>query len=138
MRRVDQGSQSRARFPAEKVAGVVLNREDCRVQAARIGPATRAIVERLLAHRPEDRLKVAGRLLRLGTTYGTARLEHACARAEAFGEGEYVAVKRILAGEHDHEPLPPAVRAPATEAPRVFTFMRPVGELVAALMGGLG
>jgi transposase len=124
-------------WPVEKVPGLVLNRDDCRVHAARIGPATRAIVERLLAHRPEDRLKVAGRLLRLGTTYGTARLEQACARAEAFGEGEYVAVKRILQGEHDQEPLPSAVRAPAMEVPRTFTFMRPVGELVAALMGGL-
>lgn len=124
-------------WPAEKVPGLVLNRDDCRVQAASIGPATRAIVERLLIHRPEDRLKVAGRLLRLGTTYGTARLEQACARAEAFGEGEYVAVKRILQGEHDQEPLPVAARAPAPETPRTFTFMRPVGELVAALMGGL-
>jgi hypothetical protein len=82
-------------------------------------------------------LKVAGRLLRLGTTYGTARLEQACARAEAFGEGEYVAVKRILEGDHEQEPLPAAVRAPTTDAPRAFTFMRPVGEFVAAFMGGL-
>jgi transposase len=123
-------------WPTEKVPGLVLNRADCRVQAARIGPATQAIVERLLAHRPEDRLKVAGRLLRLGTTYGTARLEQACARSELFGEGEYVAVKRILQGEHDQEPLPAPDRVSATEAPRTYTFMRPVTERVAVLMGG--
>jgi transposase len=123
-------------WPQEKVPGLVVNREDCRVQAARIGPATFAIVDRLLAHRPEDRLKVAGRLLRLGTLYGAERLEQACARAEAFGEGEYVAVKRILQGEHDQEPLPTATRGPAPDPPRTFTFMRPVGELVAALVGG--
>jgi len=124
-------------WPAEKVPGLILTREDCRVHAARMGPATGAIVERLLAHRPEDRLKVAGRLLRLATTYGPARLEQACARAEAFGEGEYVAVKRILLSGRDQEPLPAAARAPAIETPRSYTFMRPVTELVAALMGGL-
>jgi transposase len=124
-------------LPAEKVPGLILNREDCRAQAAGIGPATQAIVERLLAHRPEDRLKVAGRLLRLGTPYGAERLERACARAERFGEGEYVAVKRILLSGHDQELLPAVAPPPATAAPRSYTFMRPVTDLVAGLMGGL-
>jgi transposase len=127
----------RMHLPAEKVPGLVLNREDCQVQAVGIGPATGAIVARLLAHRPEDRLKVAGRLLRLATIYGAERLERACARAEAFGDGEYVGVKRILHGGLDAEPLPAVVAAPAAEAPRVYTFMRPVSELVAGLVGAM-
>jgi transposase len=125
-----------AHLPAEKVPGLVLNREDCQAQAATIGPATRAIVERLLAHRPEDRLKVAGRLLRLGTTYGTERLERACVRAEAFGEGDYVGVKRILHGGFDAEPVPVTASPPVTETPRTYAFMRPVSELVAGFVGG--
>jgi hypothetical protein len=124
-------------LPAEKVPGLVLNREDCQAQATGMGPATGAIVERLLAHRPEDRLRVAGRLLRLATTYGAERLERACARAEACGEGDYGGVKRILQGGLDGAPLPAVVTASPTGPPQVYTFVRPVSELVAGLVGAL-
>lgn len=126
-----------AHLPAEKVPGLVLNRNDCRVRAAAIGPATGAIVERLLEHRPEDRLRVAGRLLRLATTYSTQRLEAACGRAEAFGAGDYGGVKRILQAALDREPIPLLEEHPASEPPRVYTFVRPVAELVAGLVGAI-
>lgn len=121
-------------LPAEKIPNLVLNREDAQAQADAIGPQTSGIVQRLLAHRPEDRLRVAGRLLRLVTTYGAARLEAACARAEAFGEGDYVGVKRILEAALDQEPLPSSLATPAE--PKVYTFARPADELAASLVGG--
>lgn len=120
-------------LPAEKVPNLILNREGCRAHAAAIGPMTTAIVTRLLEHRPEDRLRVAGRLLRLASTYGADRLEAACARAEAFGGGDDVGVKRILEAGLDQEPLPEPV-APAE--PKVYAFARPAAELAASLVGG--
>jgi transposase len=129
-----------AHLPPEKVPNLVLTREDCRRQAAEVGPAAEAIVTRLLEHRPEDRLRVAGRLLRLADTYGQARLERACARAEAFGEVDYVGIKRILEGGLDREALPEPVAARRADSPRaeprVFAFARSVDELVAGLIGG--
>lgn len=121
-------------LPVAKIPNLILNREDAQAQAAAIGPQTSVIVQRLLAHRPEDRLRVAGRLLRLSTTYGAERLEAACARAEAFGEGDYVGVKHILEAELDREPVPQAIPAPAE--PKVYAFARPAEELAASLVGG--
>ncbi|MEA2640604.1 MAG: hypothetical protein QOF51_1998, partial [Chloroflexota bacterium] len=85
-----------AHLPPEKVPGLVLSRADCQHQATAIGAATATLVARLLAHRPEDRLRMAHRLVRLSERYGPARLEQACARAERFGSGDYPSVKRIL------------------------------------------
>jgi hypothetical protein len=122
-----------AHLPPEKVPGLVLTREDCRVHAQAIGPATTAVVERLLAHRPEDRLRVAHRLLRLAQRYGTARLERACVRVETFGEGDYVSVKRILDAGMDGEALP--VRSTAADPSPHYTFVRQAGEFVASVLG---
>jgi transposase len=123
-----------AHLPPEKVPGLVRTREDCRVQAAAIGPATVAIVGRLLDHRPEDRLKVVGRLLQLGSRYGTVRLEHACARACYFGEADYVSVKRILQTGLEQHPLPTG--APSGVVARPFAFARQASEFVTSVFGG--
>ena len=53
-------------LPPHKVPGLMLTRDACRQQASELGPATRQVVDGLLDHRPEDRLRTAGRLLRLG------------------------------------------------------------------------
>lgn len=128
-----------AHLPPEKVPGLVLNRADCQVQAEEIGPATAAIVRRLLAHRPEDRLKVAGRLLRLAGHYGPERLELACARACYFGAGDYVGVKRILQAGLEQQPLAesPLPANPSVAAGGVrYTFVRQASEFVTSLLGG--
>lgn len=151
-----------AHLPPEKVPGLVLTREDCRAQAQAIGPATATVVARLLDHRPEDRLRPAGRLVRLATPFSAARLEQACARALAYGsvgadgEGAYPNVKRILQAAWDQVPvdsptLPtgesadrgrssPATASPAGPAgpaapPRRFAFVRQANEFVASLFG---
>jgi transposase len=118
-------------LPPCKLAGLTLSREGCRIRADKIGPATRQVVEGLLNHRPEDRLRTAGRLLKLGELHGTRRLEAACARALRFDDPAYITIKHILNQELDREELP------STEpAPPALTFVRSAAELVGNLMGG--
>lgn len=122
-----------AHLPPHKVPGLVASRETCRTQAASIGPATTELVEGLLAHRPEDRLRVAQRVLGLAATMGAERLERACARALHFGTPDYSTLKRILAAGLDQtspEAAPPLPRAAG------FRFVRQASEFVAGLWAG--
>ena len=119
-------------LPAEKVPGLVISREDCRLRAAAMGPATSQVVEDLLAHRPEDRLRSAGRVLRLAVRTSPARLERACGRALAYGSADYVTIRRILdQGLDAQAPMPLPL-----PAPRPYLFVRGAAEFVAALVGG--
>jgi transposase len=120
-------------LPPEKVPGLLLSRPLCEAQAAAIGPETYAIVEVLLAHRPEDRLRTAGRLLRLVDRFTPERLEAACGRAQAYGDGDYATVKRILEENLDQQPL--AVSWPVPPAPRAFA--RAAAEFAAVTAGGV-
>jgi transposase len=139
-------------LPPEKVPGLILTREGCQAQANAIGPATATLVQELLDHRPVDRLRVAGRLLRLAQTHSPERLERACTRARHFCEPDYATIKRILqerlnaaalAVPPSLPPSAPAAGAPATsgasapESPR-YAFVRQAGEFVASLFGGGG
>jgi transposase len=129
-----------AHLPPEKVPGLVLTRENCQQQAEAIGPATATVVSELLEHRPEDRLRSAGRLVRLGEKVGKERLERACARAHAFGGDDYPTVKRILAANLEENPPPlgeaavEEVAAPAV--PPTFTFARSADEYAVGFLGG--
>ena len=118
-------------LPPEKLPGLLLNREECRQRATAVGPATQEVVARLLDHRPEDRLRIAARLLRLVERVGPPRLEAACARALRFDDVSYVTIKRIL----DHG-LEQAETPAAPPAPTAAIFGRPVAELVGDLVGG--
>lgn len=143
-----------AHLPPEKVPGLVLSRADCQLQAEATGPHAAAIVGRMLAHRPEDRLRMAQRLLHLAEPYGAERLERACRRAETYGSGDYPSVKRILelgldAGADRRSEAEPAAPRPgelATGAgagagagerarPDAFVFVRQAGDFVASLLG---
>jgi len=117
-------------LPTHKVTGITLSRESCRLRAAEIGPATRQVVDLLLDHRPEDRLRVAGRLLELGARFTPQRLEAACARALRFDDPSYTTIKRILAEGLDREPLPQTTTIPPAQ-----TFVRTAVELVGHLRG---
>ena len=119
-------------LPHHKVAGLILTRDACREQASEVGEATRKVVDQLLDHRPEDRLRTAGRLLRLGDRFGAGRLEAACARALLFGDPAYLTIKKILEGGHDVESLPTVMSSPPAT-----TFARPASELMGRLMGGV-
>jgi len=122
-----------AHLPSEKVAGLVLSRESVLLQATAIGPATQGVVQALLDHRPEDRLRSAGRVVRLTECYGQERVERACARAQHFGETDYPAIKRILEAGLDTAPLHDA--EPTGTAAR-YLFVRQVADFVASLAGG--
>jgi transposase len=119
-------------MPPHKVPGLILTRETCRQQASEVGPFTRKVVDELLDHRPEDRLRTAGRLLRLGDRFGRKRLEAACARALRFDDPAYMTIKRILEQGLDAKELPD----PADSQPPAMTFARKAEELVGHLMGG--
>jgi transposase len=125
-------------LPPEKVPGLVLTRESCQVQANAIGPATSTLVQRLLDHRPEDRLRSAGRVVRLAQTYPPARVEAACARALDFGEVSYPALKRILGAGLDAAPRVTEVVAASEPAEPRFQFVRHASEFVAAFLGARG
>jgi transposase len=118
-------------LPTHKVPGLMLTREGCRLRAEKIGPATQEVVESMLNHRPEDRLRMAGRLLRLGERFGTKRLEAACARAVRFDDPAYMTIKRILEQGLETQETPSTEPAPPASA-----FVRTAVELVGHLVGG--
>jgi len=124
-----------AHLPPHKVLGLVSGRETCRLQAASIGPATAEVVQRLLEHRPEDRLHVAQRVLRLAERSGAARLERACVRALHYGTPDYPTLKRILTTGLEIAPLQ-TVEVPPP--PRNLTFLRQAGEFAAGLLAAAG
>jgi hypothetical protein len=118
-------------LPPEKLAGLLLEEEQCRAAASDIGPATRQVVESLLGDGVIDRHRTVVRLLSLRDRYGDERLERACGRACRFDTPTYTTVKRILQQELDHQELP--APPPATPAQ---TFVRSAGELLGHLFGG--
>jgi hypothetical protein len=120
-------------LPPEKVPGWLLNRDACQEEAETIGPATAQVVTMLLDDPVLDRLPTAGRLLRLRTQFGAARLEAACQRALRFDDPAYKTIKRILVEGLDRvaptEPTPPVSTARA--------FVRGVADLVGNALGGV-
>jgi transposase len=75
----------------------------CRERAAQVGPATLALVAPLLAPRLLHHLREVQALLRLAEAYDGIRLEAACARALAAGDGRLRTVRGLL--EHDRPQL---------------------------------
>jgi transposase len=118
-------------LPPEKLSGLLLEEEHCRVAAADIGPATFQVVEALLGDEVVDRRRTVLRLLRLREPYGDQRLEAACTRALRFDAATYTTVKRILQEQLDQqEQEQVAPTAPAR------AFVRTAGELLGHLFGG--
>lgn len=131
--RAQHPGQRRTEFshlPPEKLM-TGYSREQCLQCAGGIGPATLEIVQRLVDHRPENRLRNAARLVRLADHWGARRLELACARALRFEESSYSAVKRILAHNLEAEILPELEPYAAASI-----FVRSSSELLGSLMEG--
>jgi transposase len=98
----------------------------CLRRAQELGPATAALAQALLAESTLTRLREVQALLRLPERYPAERLERACRRATAAGDGRYRTVRGILERDLDGvawepEPAPqPAgafLRGPAAFAP---------------------
>jgi transposase len=95
---------------------IVRIRED----AARIGPATAALCEQILEHRPhpEQGFRACLGIVRLARPFGAARLDAACARAIEIGTLSYRSVRSILDHKLDRHdaPKPAADSAPIPHA----------------------
>ncbi len=76
--------------------------------ASRTGPATAELVGDILARRrhPQQGFRSCLGILRLGKTYGDARLEAACRRALKIGAASYKSIDSILKHRLDEQPLP--------------------------------
>jgi transposase len=76
--------------------------------ARKTGPATAALAEEIMAHRPhpEQGFRSCLGIIRLAERYGAPRLEAACARAAHVGSYSYRSVQSILQNGLDAKPLP--------------------------------
>lgn len=76
--------------------------------AARTGPATANLVEKIIASRPhpEQGYRAALGIIRLAGRYGAERAEAACARALQLRSYSYRSVESILRTGLDRQPLP--------------------------------
>ena len=76
--------------------------------AAKIGPHTARMIERILNSRPHPQqgFRSCLGILRLAKDFGDARLEAACRRALAIGGTNYRSVESILKHNLDQKPLP--------------------------------
>jgi len=90
-------------YPPEKAAFFQRTPQWYRHKASLIGAATRETVESLLKEHAFHHLRQCQGILRLEEKYGQARLEQACARANAFGDPCYRTVKTILERGLDRE-----------------------------------
>jgi len=75
--------------------------------ASKTGPATAALVEQILTRRrhPQQGFRSCLGILRLGKSYGEARLEAACRRALHIGAASYKSIESILKHKLDLKPL---------------------------------
>ena len=119
-------------LPPFKLPGLLRTREGCAVEAARVGPATTAVVQDLLDDPVVDRLLAVGRILRLADRYGPGRLEAACTRAVAFAAATFRTIEHILQQELDQEPLTDPAPAPSAQQ-----FVRSAEDLLGTLTGGV-
>ena len=92
-------------YPPEKAAFFLRTPDWCRYQAVLIGKAAKETIEALLAKHALHYLRQCQGIIRLADKYGQGRLNHACARANAFGDPAYRTVKTILERGLDEEPL---------------------------------
>jgi transposase len=76
--------------------------------AAKIGPHTARMIERILNSRPHPQqgFRSCLGILRLAKNFGDARLEAACRRALSIGGTSYRSVESILKHNLDQKPLP--------------------------------
>jgi hypothetical protein len=116
-----------ADYPPAKAAYLIQTPAYCRREASRLGPATRQVVDHLLAERPLERLRAVQAILRLEESVGPVRLEAACGRALFYGDVRYRRIKDILNAALDRDPLPEPT-TPLTLSPRPFTFARSSGD----------
>lgn len=96
--------------------------------AAKTGPQTQTLIERILASRPHPQqgFRPCLGIMRLEKRYGAQRLEAACRRALAINSIGYKSVESILKNNLDQQPLPktqptrPAIEHPNLRGPEYY------------------
>ena len=85
--------------------------------AGKTGPATARLIETLMTRRahPQQAFRACLGIMRLGKTYGEARLEAACVRALQLGAHSYRSLESILRRGLDQQELP--LDSPSTPSP---------------------
>jgi len=105
-------------------------------RAREVGRATAQLVTTLLEEPTLTRLREVQALLRLTDRYPLERLERACARATAAGDGRYRTVRGILERDLDSVALEPEPQAQVTGAflrgPAAFAVAAADAQAVAA------
>lgn len=83
--------------------------------AAQTGPETEAVIRRILSDRryPQQGYRSCLGIMRLGKSYGDARLENACRRALYTDACSYRSLESILKHNLDQQPLPQLEPEPA-------------------------
>ena len=117
-------------YPPHKAEYLIKTPDYCRKAASRIGPATRQVVDHLLADRPLDRLRSVQAILRLEDSVGSQRVEDACKRAVYYGDMRYRRIKDILNAALDRQPLP---EPPINTDQQAYTFARNTVEFFAQM-----
>jgi hypothetical protein len=92
-------------LPPDKMSYFMQTPQWCRQQAKQTGENTLLLVEQLLADKPLDKLRTVQGILRLGSKYGSQRLESACKRALYYDDVKYGTIRNILEQELDKQPL---------------------------------
>jgi transposase len=87
--------------------------------AGETGPATQQLIQAVLDSRPypQQAFNACLGIMRLGNSYGAARLEAACRRALHFGTTRYKSLESILKNGLDQQPLPTPETAPTQDSP---------------------
>jgi transposase len=98
-------------YPTGAQAFLRATPQACLLKALTIGPETEATVRALLELHALHNLRQVQGILRLAERFDAARLERACARARAVGDGRYQTVRGIL--ERGLEAVPLEEEAPA-------------------------
>ena len=111
-------------YPPDKAAFYQRNPVWCRERAAKLGADVAVAVGSLLSNHALHFLRQSQGIIRLADKYGAARLNAACARANAFGDPSYRTIRNILEQGLDAQPPLPTLATSSTPA-----FLRGVDGL---------
>ena len=103
-------------LPPEARAYLMLDPQWCLKQSRIIGPACRALIERLFSDKVLDNLRAAQGVVGLRKTFGANRLEAACERALAYDNPRYRTIKTILDNGLDQKKDDAFSTTPLTDA----------------------
>ena len=117
-------------MPPQAQAWLLKDTQWCLAEAERIGPACAAMVHAMLRDKVLIRMRAVQGVLGLKKTYGAARLEGACSRANHFGTPGYKVVKSILEKGLDLQALLAGFDALATTYTEGGRFYRPTNTIL--------